>query len=485
MNSSKKSSGSLKRVLGRQDVMALAFGAMIGWGWVALAGNWVLSAGALGAFSAFIIGGVAVILIGLTYAELASAMPITGGEHVYSYRAMGVKWSFICTWAMLLGYISVIAFEAVALPTVLEYIFPHYKVGYLYTVAGWDVYATWVLVGIIGSIVMMWINYRGVKSAALFQKVVTILILIAGAMLMSGALLEGDTAKADPLFTEGYKGIMGVIVMVPLMFIGFDVIPQAAEEIDLPYKEIGKILIVSVIIATCWYAFITLSVAVALDTEELKNSSLPVADAMSALVGATWGGKLIVLAGLGGIVTSWNAFYVGGSRAIYAMARARMLPSFLAKLHPVYNTPVNAIILIGIISTLAPLMGRKSMVWLVDAGGLGIIVAYALVALSFLILRKKAPEMKRPFRAPMGRLVGWSAIVLSAGIGALYLPGSPAALTPPEWAIVVGWVLFGILLYVMTSAQHSESEVKAILDAEINSNHTLSQEEEKEAVLAR
>ncbi len=473
--------GEFQRVLGRRDVLALAFGAMIGWGWVALAGNWVLSAGALGAFLSFAIGGIAVVLIGLTYAELASAMPITGGEHIYSYRAMGVKWSFVCTWAMLLGYISVVAFEAVALPTVLEYIFPDYKQGYLYTVAGWDVYASWVAVGMIGSVLMMWINYRGIKSAALFQSVVTVLILVAGVMMMTGALLDGDTAKADPLFNNGYKGMMAVIVMVPLMFIGFDVIPQAAEEIDLPAREIGKVLILSVIVAACWYAFITLSVAVALDSTELENSSLPVADAMAALVGGTWGGKLMVLAGLGGIITSWNAFYVGGSRAMYAMARARMLPAFLAKLHPVYNTPVNAILMIGLLSTLAPLMGRKSMVWLVDAGGLGIIVAYALVAYSFLVLRKKAPEMERPFRVKAGRFVGWSAVLLSLGIGTLYLPGSPAALTPEEWWIVLGWCFTGVLFWFIASQQHDEAEVRAILDAELAGNHTLTEQEAEKA----
>jgi amino acid transporter len=237
------------------------------------------------------------------------------------------------------------------------------------------------------------------------------------------------------------------------------------------------VLILSVVVAACWYAFITLAVSVALDSQQLKDSNLAVADAMSALVGGTWGGKLMVLAGLGGIVTSWNAFYVGGSRAMYAMARARMLPAFLAKLHPVYNTPVNAILLIGGLTTLAPLMGRKSMVWLVDAGGLGIIVAYALVAISFLVLRNKIPDMPRPFKVKMGKVVGWSAVILSVGIGALYLPGSPAALTPPEWAIVLGWVALGALLYSLTISQHDESEVRAILDAEIASNHTLSEEE--------
>ena len=123
------SDGHFVRVLKNQDVLALAFGAMVGWGWVVLAGSWVETAGSWGSMMAFAIGGVVVILIGLTYAELASAMPLTGGEHVYSYRALGMGASFICTWAIILGYVSVVAFEAVALPTVVEELFPNYKVG--------------------------------------------------------------------------------------------------------------------------------------------------------------------------------------------------------------------------------------------------------------------------------------------------------------------------------------------------------------------
>ena len=175
--------GNFQRVLGSKDVLALAFGAMIGWGWVVLAGGWVLSAGAAGAMLAFAVGGVVVILIGLTYAELASAMPLTGGEHVYSHRALGMGASFFCTWAIILGYISVVAFEAVALPTVIEHLFPNYKVGLLWNVAGWDVYLSWALVGSAGAIVMTWINIRGITTSALLQKTVTILILVAGIML--------------------------------------------------------------------------------------------------------------------------------------------------------------------------------------------------------------------------------------------------------------------------------------------------------------
>jgi amino acid transporter len=456
-----------KRVLKNKDVLALAFGAMIGWGWVVLTGGWIETAGSLGAILAFLLGGFAVVLIGLTYSELASAMPLTGGEHVYSFRALGLGGSFFCTWAIILGYVSVVAFEAVALPTVIEHLFPHYKAGLLWTVAGWDVYFTWAMVGVVGAVVMTWLNIRGIQASALMQKVVILLILLVGLMLFSGSLFNGQVANMQPWFVDGSKGLLAVLIMTPFMFVGFDVIPQAAEEINLPFKQIGRLLVISVVMAVCWYACMVLAVALLLTPAQSAASGLATADAMSAAFGGTWAGKLLVIAGIGGIITSWNAFMIGGSRAVYAMARAKMLPDFLARLHPRHQTPVNAILLIGSLSLVAPWFGRQALVWLVDAGGLGIVVAYATVALAFLVLRHREPDMRRPFRVPHGRAVGWGALVLALAITVLYFPGSPAALLwPYEWAIVLAWTLLGLVFYLRASWNHGD-ECKRIMKVEI------------------
>src|SRR5699024_7681597 len=148
------------------------------------------------------------------------------------------------------------------------------------------------------------------------------------------------------------------------------------------------------------------------------------ADAMAKAFGnSQMMGNILVLGGIGGILTSWIGFYVGGSRAIYALARAGMLPKALGDLHPKYRTPYKAILLIGLLSTIAPLFGRPALVWLVDAGGLGLVVAWLMVAISFLILRKKDPKMVRPFYLKGGPVIGWIAIIMGMGIGVLYMPG--------------------------------------------------------------
>ncbi|OHV08926.1 APC family permease [Kushneria phosphatilytica] len=460
----------LVRVLARTDVLALAFGAMIGWGWIVLTGTAILNAGSVGAIIAFLIGGVAMALIGLTYAELAAAMPKVGGEHVYSYRALGHFASFLCTWSIVLGYVSVVSFEAVALPTVVEQLAPGYDIGHLWTVAGWEVKATWVAVGVVGSIVMMAINYVGISTAALLQKVVTALILVAGVMFITGSLFTGHTDNMRPLFNiDGglVGGIMSVLVMVPFLFVGFDVIPQAAEEIDLPFRDIGKVLITSVLLAVAWYSLIILGTSLMLDHDALSGSSLSVPDAMTAVFGSAWGGNLMVLAGIAGIITSWNAFYIGGSRAIYALAHAGMLPAFLGRLHPQHRTPVNAILLIGALSTIAPFLGRPALVWLVDAGGLGIVIAYLMVALSFLVLRHREPSMSRPFLVGRGKWVGGISVALALGMVCLYLPGSPSALTGTEWVIFGLWMLAGLAMYGFALARYGRDYSARVMHSEL------------------
>ena len=296
------------RVLTRREVLALAFGAMVGWSWVGLAADWIKSAGTLGAILAFITGGGIMIVIGLTYAELASALPYAGGEHVYSQRALGSVASFICTWSIILGYVSVVTFEAVALPTVLDSLIPGLDKIFLWNVAGWDVYLTWVLVGVAGSVGMTVLNVRGVRMAAVLQTVVVGLILLVGLGFILGSVFGGNTSNLEPLFEDGFSGMTLVLVMVPVMFVGFDTIPQAAEEINLPFRDIGSVLMLSVFMGVAWYSLIILGVGLMLGPEEYESTDLAAAEANSMIYGS-FGRFAMLSAGLAVIITSWNASF--------------------------------------------------------------------------------------------------------------------------------------------------------------------------------
>ncbi len=450
---STESDENFTRVLGQWDVLAIAFGAMIGFGWIVLTGGFLEGAGPGGAAVAFVLGGIVMGFIALTYAELVAAMPQVGGEHQYVLRAIGSRAAFVCSWFLVLGYVSVVAFEAVALPQTMLFLFPDMLAVKLWTIAGYEVYLSWVAVGVIAAAVMTYLNYRGVRAAAVFQTIAVLFLMCVGAALIFGSFSGGSISQMEPWFTGGAAGIIGVLVATPFLFVGFDVIPQSAEEINLPYRKIGIMILVSLFAAVAWYVMIMLTVGSSLPPSELANSELAVADGMAALWGSETMGKILVLGGIAGILTSWNGFLIGASRLIYAMAESGMLPAWFGILHPKYKTPKNALIFIGGLSILAPIFGRQMLVWLVDAGSISLIIAFIFVAFSFVVLRRNEPDMERPFRTPGGVATGVIAVILAAALGFQFFPGQYAALIwPYEWAIFGGWALAGA--YLITRIPH-------------------------------
>jgi APA family basic amino acid/polyamine antiporter len=456
------------KVLNAWDILVIAFGAMIGWGWVVSTGGWIEKGGVIGAALGFAIGGIMIFFVGLTYAELTAAMPQCGGEHVFSYRAMGATGSFICTWMIVLGYVSVACFEACAFPTIITYLWPGFLKGYMYTVAGFDIYASWLITAIVIAFLIMLINIIGAKTAAILQTVLTCIIGGAGILLIVASVINGTVDNLDGQIFAGttagvnIKAIIGVAAMSPFYFIGFDVIPQAAEEINVPPKKIGNILILSVVLAVIFYAFVIIAVGFVMNPGDIiasqEATGLVTADAMAAAFNTKIMAKVIIVGGMCGIVTSWNSFLLGGSRAMYSMAESYMIPKFFAKLHPKHKTPVNALILIGILTMLAPFAGRKMLVWISDAGNFGCCFAYCMVALSFMILRKKEPDMPRPYKVPCYKFFGTMAVIMSGFMVAMYcIPGSGGNLILQEWLMVLGWSALGGVFYVVCKVKYKES----------------------------
>lgn len=445
------------KVLSAKDILVIAFGAMIGWGWVVSTGDWIELGGVIGAMLGFVIGGIMIFFVGLTYAELTSAMPQTGGEHVFSFKALGPVGSFICTWAIILGYVSVVCFEACALPTIVTYIYPDFLQGYLYTIGGFDIYLSWLCVAIGISIFITVINIIGTKTAAILQTVLTIVIGGVGILLMAAAAVTGTTANLEnQLFmgattTDMIKGTLAVAVMTPFYFIGFNVIPQAAEEISVSLQKIGQILMLSIVLAVLFYALIIFSVGYVFTNNQVVASmqsvgGLVTADAMATAFNSSIMAKVLIIGGLCGIVTSWNSFLIGGSRAMYSMAQSYMIPRMFAKIDPKYKTPINALLLIGLLSVIAPFFGKKMLVWVVNAGNFGCCLAYCMVAVSFVILRRKEPNLPRPYKVQHYKIIGALAILMSGFMVMMYLiPGSGASLVTAEWVMVAGWAVLGAL----------------------------------------
>ena len=478
------------KVMGAWDILVIAFGAMIGWGWVINSGDWITTAGFMGSIIAMLIGGVMVFFVGLTYAELTSAMPQCGGEHVFSYRAMGPTGSFVCTWMIILGYVATSAFEATALPTVITYLFPEFNQVYLYSIAGKDIYLTTILLGVGVAVLITFINIRGAKTAAILQTVLTAIIAIAGILLVVGSAVNGDGANITGQMWESGTGttlgsVFKVACMTPFLFIGFDVIPQAAEEINVPYKKIGKIMLLSIFLAVAWYLLIIFAVCYimpqsAIAQEMSSQNGLVSAKAIEIAFRSPLMGKVLIIGGLCGIITSWNSFLMGGSRALYSMGESLMIPKMFGKLGK-HKTPEAAIILCGIACVVAPFFGRGVLVWLVDAASFGCVIAYMFVSISFCILRKKKPEMARPYKVKAGRFVGVMAVLMAGFMTLLYIvPASfSAALVWQEWIVVGIWLALGAFFYFYSKKKYGAEFGRDIFIVEDGGKA----EEQEEAVL--
>ncbi|MGH7445082.1 MAG: APC family permease, partial [Longimicrobiales bacterium] len=277
----------LKRVLRRADVFALAFGAMIGWGWVVLAGDMIGLAGTLGSALAFVVGAVMVLLVGLTYAELTPALSRAGGELAFTFVGLGPRAAYVSGWTLALAYLSVCAFEAVALPTVAQYLFGSLKGMHLWTVAGWEVTTGWAATGVIGALAIGVVNHLGIRASSTMQLAGAALMLLIGLGLFVPGAFVGSTTNLQPYFTTT-GGLFRVVMMTPFLFLGFDVVPQVAEEIDVPGRAIGRLIVVSIVIALAWYAAVQLVVGYTLTPALQAAGDLPTADAMVAVWNSAW-----------------------------------------------------------------------------------------------------------------------------------------------------------------------------------------------------
>jgi amino acid transporter len=305
------------------------------------------------------------------------------------------------------------------------------------------------------SIILTILNYIGIKSATVFQTVASALIIIGGLVLVFGSVTSGSTENMEPMITSG-RGILTVMIVVPAMFVGFDVIPQAAEEMAIPLKNISKILIISIIMAAIWYIAMIFGLGMSAPEDVRLAADIPVPDALAYSMGHWAFGKIMICAALLGIVTSWNGFIIGGSRVLFAMARAKMIPEIFGKVHPKYGTPSFSVIFIGVIVCLAVFLGRSALVWLIDASAFGTVVAYFMVALSFLLIRRKEPELTRPYKAPAGPFVGVVAVGVALFFLWTYLPVGPAGLLPVEWAIVLVWVALGVVFFIWAKGKYKD-----------------------------
>jgi len=427
---------------------------MIGVGWITALGGWFEQAGPVGAIVAFAAGGTLMLMIGLCYAEVTPMLPVTGGEVAYAYKAYGTSKAFIIGWFLAFGYLSVSAFEAISVGLVLSFLLPQIDVFPLYEIAGSTVYATHLLLAFVFTGLITGINYFGVGIASRVQIVLTVLFLLCAVLFVVSGIASGEVGNLAPYFGDsalgsgGLAGMLAVFVTVPFWYVGFDTIPQAAEERreNSPLHRLGLYVVLAIICSTLFYIAIILGAGMAGPWRDIVGEELPTAAAFSAAFESQWLVRLVLIAGLIGLLTSWNGFFLAGSRVLFSLGRGRIIHESFGQAHAKYGTPTTAVLFSGLVTFLSALLGRGAIIAFVDVGSFCIALAFLGVALSLIQLRKKFPDLERPYRMP-----GGNALAYVAAAGSLFIlfvmlvPGSPSRLVwPLEWLILGTLSITGI-----------------------------------------
>ena len=450
----KDNRNKISKVLGRTDIIAIGFGTIVGWAWVMMTPLWINEAGLGGTVTAFLIGGLIILAVGITYGELTAALPLAGGEFVFVYRTMGARMAFLVGWIMILAYVSVAAWEGIALTTALDYLFQIPSAGLLWEVYGEPIYLVKAAIGIAGAVLLCVINYRGIRQAMLFQVMATAGLIIIVLFIFFGGIVFGDLNNIGPAFYS-MDGFSYVFLMVPAMLVGFNVIPQFAEEMNISNRNVGRMILVCIIMAVCWYVIIIVGTAMAAPVEIRASGIVPMADVASYLFNGELFSLIIIAGGILGILTTWNGFFIGGARLIFAMARARILPEVFGRVHKKYKTPWAAVLLVGVVCAVSPLLGESAFTWFVNTSSMCIMFSYIFVVIAFMLLKKKEPNLARPLNVG-GMKFGWVILVATIAYFALYIKENYSLTSVnPEIYIVSIWLLLGVILMLLAKKSNS------------------------------
>ena len=446
----KNSNSTMVKSLSKWNLLSIGIGAVIGWSWVIYAGYWSVTPGTLGGILAFVVAALLCSLVGLVYAELTSAFPKIGVDVSITFMGLGQIPALIVSWCVLYLWMSFILVEAIMFPIILGNLGIEVPVfGEMFTVLGTPVMLSNVIIAVVFNTFFAFINYRGVKISGWVQTAAVAVLTLAALFFCGSGIALGDSSNAQPLFTDS-AGLTTIMLMVPGFLSGFNAIPQAVEETNVSPKTVGRLVLYTVWGSALFYILIIAGLAFAMPESMRAGDGLVVVEAVSMLFG---GSKLaaafITFASLLGMLTTWNAAYIAGSRFLYGMARAKFLPEKLAVIHPKYRTPKNAIILMFVIGTLVPFAGTNSTIYvgLMNIASFGLVITWLFVSVTFIKLRNTMPEIRRPYTVPYGKAIGWISVVFCIAYLFLYTPWGPSGLLPIEWAGVAVIAVIAVIVY--------------------------------------
>ncbi len=465
----------LERKLSPLNVWALALGCIIGWGAFVMPGNTFLpNAGPAGTAIAMAVAAIVLSIIAFNYNYMIRRYPVAGGEFVYANQAFGGKHGFVCAWFLSLSYLAIVPLNATALALIGRNLLGGiFQVGFHYTVAGYDVYLGEIILALAALVLFGFLSIRGVKFSGIFQTILVLALVGGVAVVLIAALVspEATVENLSPSFSSDVvpvAGILAVVAVAPWAFVGFDTVPQAAEEFKFSASKAKLIMICGIIFGAAVYIALTLITAavvpegyasweeyIAASGELSGLASLPTFNAAYILLGNA-GLVFLGIAVSGAILSGIVGFYMAASRLLFSIAREGVLPPWFGKIHPSYKTPVNALLFIMVISAVAPFFGRTALGWIVDMSSLGAAIGFGYTSFAAL---KFALQDKRPTIIVSGIIGGLLAIAFAVLL-LVPIPGLNASLGRESYICLIIWVVLGVIFHV-----RAQSKARAVKEA--------------------
>ena len=464
-NRSKHGQAKFKRDLSPMSVWALAFGCIIGWGAFMMPGTTFLpTAGTLGTTVAMVIGALIMVIIAFSYSYMVALHPEAGGEVNFARECFGRQHACFCGWFLALAYLANVPMNCTALGLMTRKLFfGVFQFGRLYQVAGYDIWLGEVILSLAVLVTVSWLSIRGIRKSGVVQSIMAVSLGVAFLVIAVSALfspithwsnlmpLWGPASDVTSMFSKpAMGGILAIVAVAPWAYVGFETIPQAAEEFNFPIAKVNLIMAVAIAFGCIVYSCNNLVTAAASPewTEFIKRHDWAVGAAVEALMGKP-GLVVLGVAIASAILTGILGFITATSRLLYSMARDGFIPSAFAKLHPRYGTPVSAIVFCLVVSAIGPWLGRTALGWFVDMSAIGGAIGFGYATAScFVTIRRRSIQGVETRPRKMLQLSALLGTAFSLGFVALLLiPGMPGCLGMQSYVMLVIWIVLGILFY--------------------------------------
>ncbi len=429
---------SLARKLRTLDYFTLAFGTMVGVGWLVVMDDWLRRGGPLGAMLGFANGILALAPIGYIYGQLVMAIPNAASEIAYTQRVFPPWVSFATGWMMTLVYLVVCPWEAVAIGKIAAYLFPRLDSFTLYHVAGQPVYLPHVILGLGLTGLVTWLNYQGIRLTANFQNWMTFILL--GLFLLFGAFCihRGSASNFLPLFSHGsLVSILLVLQIVPYFLTGFEAVPKCAEEASPEFRTRGYFLAIMVALATggLFYVAVIGMVAFVQPWPSLMHATFATSVAFERAFHSRLLTSMVFAAALASLLKVCNGNFLAGSRLLFALGREGFVNPRIGRVHPIKLTPTNAVFCAGAIGVLGACLGEAILVPFTEVGSLASAVGWLAVCASFLRMEGSG---RRRWIAILGLAVCAIIILMK------FLPLIPGHFTIYEYVALATWIAIGL-----------------------------------------